>query len=73
MTDADVIVVEMSVPRDFLGVGPARTIVADVDMATRKKRLIDKGMALEDIIGVTGLGGLYRQYPDLDRIFYFVV
>jgi dephospho-CoA kinase len=48
-SDADVIVVEMSVPRDFLGVGPSRTIVADVDMPTRKKRLIDKGMAPEDI------------------------
>ncbi len=48
-SDADVIIVEMSVPRDFLGVGPSRTIVADVDMATRKKRLIDKGMPLEDI------------------------
>jgi len=48
-SDADVIIVEMSVPRDFLGVGPTRTIVADVDMATRKKRLIDKGMELADI------------------------
>ncbi len=48
-SDADVIIVEMSVPRDFLGVGPSRTIVADVDMATRKKRLIDKGIPLEDI------------------------
>lgn len=48
-SDAEVIVVEVSVPRDFLGVGPSRTIVADVDMSTRKKRLIDKGMELEDI------------------------
>ena len=46
---AEVIVVEMSVPRDFLGVGPARTIVADVDMATRKRRLVDKGMPLDDV------------------------
>ncbi len=48
-SDAEVIIVEMSVPRDFLGVGPARTIVADVDMATRKRRLTDKGMAIEDV------------------------
>lgn len=48
-SDADVIIVEMSVPRDFLGVGPSRTIVADVDMSTRRKRLVDKGMPLEDI------------------------
>ncbi|HEY5651339.1 MAG TPA: dephospho-CoA kinase [Acidimicrobiia bacterium] len=48
-SDAEVIVVEMSVPRDFLGVGPARTIVADVDMATRKRRLVDKGMPLDDV------------------------
>jgi dephospho-CoA kinase len=48
-SDADVIVVEMSVPRDFLGVGPARTIVADVDMSTRRKRLVDKGMAIDDV------------------------
>lgn len=48
-SDADVIIVEMSVPRDFLGVGPSRTIVADVDMGTRRKRLIDKGMALDDV------------------------
>lgn len=48
-SDADVIIVEMSVPRDFLGVGPSRTIVADVDMGTRRKRLIDKGLELQDI------------------------
>ena len=53
-SDADVIVVEMSVPRDFLGVGPARTIVADVDIATRRKRLIDKGMAVKRAVMAAG-------------------
>lgn len=43
-SDADVIVVEVSVPRDFLGVGPSRTIVTDLDTARRKQRLIDRGM-----------------------------
>ena len=48
-SDADVIVVEVSVPRDFLGVGSSRTIVADLDVGTRKERLIERGMDPEDV------------------------
>lgn len=48
-SDAEVIIVELSVPRDFLGVGPSRTIVADVDMKVRKNRLVARGMPLEDV------------------------
>lgn len=46
---ADVIVVELSVPRDFLGVGSSRTIVADLDEQTRKQRLVDRGMEPDEI------------------------
>lgn len=45
----DVIVVEMSVPRDFLGVGKARTIVADLDTGIRRRRLMERGMTEEDV------------------------
>ena len=48
-SDADVVVVELSVPRDFLGVGSSRTIVADLDTPTRKKRLVDRGMEPDEI------------------------
>ena len=48
-SDADVVVVELSVPRDFLGVGSSRTIVADLDVPTRKKRLVDRGMEPDEI------------------------
>jgi len=48
-SDSDLIVVELSVPRDFLGVGSSRTIVADLDVNIRKDRLIQRGMDPDEI------------------------
>lgn len=48
-SNSDVIVVEVSVPRDFLGVGSSRTIVADLDVGTRKERLVERGMDPDDV------------------------
>lgn len=48
-SDSDLVVVELSVPRDFLGVGSSRTIVADLDVNTRKQRLIERGMDPDEI------------------------
>lgn len=45
----EVIVVELSVPRDFLGVGTPRTVVADADVSTRKERLVQRGMPIGDV------------------------
>lgn len=46
--DGDV-VVEISVPRDLLGVGPEATIVADLPDVERLERLLARGMPLGDI------------------------
>ncbi len=45
----DDVVVEVSVPKDLLGVGPEATIVADLDNAERFKRLMERGMDPGDI------------------------
>lgn len=44
-----VVVVEVSVPTDIIGVGPDRTIVADLPLEIRKERLRGKGMEPDDI------------------------
>jgi dephospho-CoA kinase len=43
-TTAGEVVVELSVPYDLLGVGPERTIVADLDDRQRLQRLVARGM-----------------------------
>lgn len=43
-TEQDVVVVEVSVPKDLLGVGWLRTIVADLADEERMERLVERGM-----------------------------
>ncbi len=44
-----VLVVEISVPRDLLGVGWLRTIVADLPLEVRRQRLVERGMDPADV------------------------
>jgi dephospho-CoA kinase len=44
-----VVAVEISVPRDLIGAGWLRTIVADLPLDVRRQRLIDRGMSEEDV------------------------
>lgn len=46
--DGDV-VVEVSVPKDLLGVGPQAIIIADLDTGERFKRLVERGMDPSDV------------------------
>lgn len=43
------VIVEISVPKDLLGVGPGATIVADLEDAERFNRLLARGMDPADI------------------------
>lgn len=47
--DQRIAVVEVSVPRDLLGVGWQRTIVADLPTDVRRDRLLARGMEAADI------------------------
>jgi dephospho-CoA kinase len=44
-----VVVVEISVPKDLVGAGWLQTVVADLPTEERRQRLIDRGMAPEDV------------------------
>lgn len=44
-----IVVVEVSVPRDLVGAGWRRTIVADLEDGERRRRLLARGMSSEDI------------------------
>lgn len=44
-----VVVIEVSVPKDLLGVGWLRTIVADLPVEERRARLVARGMHPEDV------------------------
>jgi dephospho-CoA kinase len=46
---SDVVVVEVSVPKDLVGAGWLRTIVADLPDDERRTRLAARGMAADDI------------------------
>ncbi len=43
------VVVEVSVPKDLLGVGPQATIIADLETGERFKRLVERGMEPSDV------------------------
>ena len=45
-----VVAVEVSVPRDIVGVGWLRTIVADLDVSVRVDRLVARGMDPEEVL-----------------------
>ena len=47
--DDAVVVVEVSIPKDLVGVGWLRTIVADLPVGERIRRLVARGMEREDI------------------------
>ncbi|MEX2280422.1 MAG: dephospho-CoA kinase [Acidimicrobiia bacterium] len=44
-----VVVIEVSVPKDLVGVGWLRTVVADLPVEDRRARLVARGMDPEDI------------------------
>lgn len=44
-----VVVVEVSVPKDLVGVGWLHTIVADLPVEQRRERLIERGMEPEEV------------------------
>ncbi|MEX1044175.1 MAG: dephospho-CoA kinase [Acidimicrobiia bacterium] len=44
-----VVVIEVSVPKDLVGVGWLRTVVADLPVEERRARLVARGMDPEDI------------------------
>ena len=45
----EVVVIEVSVPKDLVGAGWLRTIVADLPADERTRRLIDRGMDPDDV------------------------
>jgi dephospho-CoA kinase len=47
--EAAVVVIEVSVPKDLVGVGWMRTIVADLDEEERIRRLVARGMDEADV------------------------